>query len=481
MEERYERDAEAFIEGLNREYYLNGAGLKENLEIAPLFERYGWLFTAEAIKDLLANKDDVRSLYLAQFGVESYLENTVKELSEETTNAMMQARIEWDGQEVPYRYASVVLANEPDPARRRELHKRITGKTAEFNPKLGERMRRLHAEAKGLGYPDYVTLWDELGGLKLDELRESMGRLLAETSDTYYRRLDEMLPTVGVTREDATTADLGHLFRAPQFDSLFPKENLVPALKRTLSGLGLDIDAQPNLHLDIEPRPLKSPRAFCATIRVPDEVMLVIMPRGGQDDYAAILHEAGHAEHYANVDRDLPFVFKHLGDNSVTEGYAILLDTLTRSPRWLAEVAGIADPSAYLRLARFQHLYMLRRYASKLHYEMRLHRSDLAGMDEVYSAMLGGNLGVTVARNNYLNDVDDSFYAARYLRAWIFEAQLRRYLERQYGEAWYASRDAGEFLIGLWRQGQRHTADELARQLGYSGLDIAPLMEDLLA
>ena len=41
-------------------------------------------------------------------------------------------------------------------------------------------------------------------------------------------------------------------------------------------------------------------------VRVPDEVYLVIPRVGGRDDYEALMHEAGHAQHYAHVDRVAP-------------------------------------------------------------------------------------------------------------------------------------------------------------------------------
>ncbi len=479
MEDRYERDAEAFLEGITREHYLATAGLKERYEVAPLFVKYGWLFTADAVRSLLSRREDKRMLHLAEFGVEYYLENGVKALSEETTNAMLQATVPWEGKELPYRSAPIVVANEADPARRHELQRRILDRTAEFNPRLLERLRQMHEGGSRLGYGDFVALWDELAQLSLAPLADQMRSLLRATADAYYPQLDRLLPTVGVTRDDAETSDISHLFRATAFDAIFPKEKLVSALRQTLAGLGIDVDAQANLRLDVEARPLKSPRAFCAPIRVPDEVVLVIMPRGGQDDYSSIMHEAGHAEHYANVAPDLPFAYKYLGDNSVTEAYAMLLESVVYDPAWLGDVLGATDTEAYLRHARFHKVYMLRRYASKLLYELQLHRSDGAGMADVYSSLLGGNLGVRVAPENYLVDVDDNFYAARYLRAWMLEVQLRRRLRKTYGARWFASREAGRFLSGLWREGQRRNADELARDLGYSGLDVGPLLEEL--
>ena len=86
----------------------------------------------------------------------------------------------------------------------------------------------------------------------------------------------------------------------------------------------------------MEARPGKVPRAFCAPIRVPDRVVLVVLPQGGQEDYAALFHEAGHTEHFGTRARTLPAEERVLGDNAVTEGFAFLLEHLTGDARWLA-------------------------------------------------------------------------------------------------------------------------------------------------
>ena len=97
------------------------------------------------------------------------------------------------------------------------------------------------------------------------------------------------------------------LFRGVKWDAMFPPDRMVPALESTLADLGIDLRGQSNVHVDIEPRPSKDPRAFCAPVLVPSEVHLVIPRVGGRDDYDALMHEAGHAEHYAHVDPSLPW------------------------------------------------------------------------------------------------------------------------------------------------------------------------------
>ena len=150
--------------------------------------------------------------------------------------------------------------------------------------------------------------------------------MYVRTMDALFRR------RVGIPLEGAKRWDVPRLFRASEWDTGFPGRQMLPALEATLAGLGIDLGAQENVHLDIEPRPTKSPRAFCAPIEVPGRVMLVIQPIGGPDDWHALFHEAGHTEHFANTSPDLRVEEKRFGDNAVTEGWAMLLQYLTGEP-----------------------------------------------------------------------------------------------------------------------------------------------------
>jgi len=77
--------------------------------------------------------------------------------------------------------------------------------------------------------------------------------------------------------------------------------------------------------------------------------------------------------------------------------------------------------------------------------------------------------------------VDDAFYSAQYLQAWIFEAQLRKFLKREFGNEWFNSQEAGKYLTNLWADGQKYNVSELAKKIGYAGLEIEPLTASILA
>jgi len=234
--------------------------------------------------------------------------------------------------------------------------------------------------------------------------------------------------------------------------------------------------------VDVERRPAKSPRAFCAPVRVPGEIYLVVPPVGGRDDYVALLHEAGHTQHYAHVDPALPFEFRCLGDNSVTEAFAFLFDRLVEEPGWLDARLGVRDADGALTAhARAERLIYLRRYGAKLAYELALHgepAASLEGLPDHYAAQLSGALRITWPRETWLTDVDPGFYAANYLRAWALETRLRSMLRDRFGETWFAEPAAGDVLRALWRDGQRLDAEELCEQVCGMPLDFGAVLAE---
>jgi hypothetical protein len=125
----------------------------------------------------------------------------------------------------------------------------------------------------------------------------------------------------------------------------------------------------------------------------------------------------------------------------------------------------------------------LRRYAAKLAYEMQLHAGErpLEEMPEQYARLLGDAVEISWPRQTYLSDVDEGFYAANYLRAWALESNLRAHLRERFGERWFAERAAGDFLRGIWREGQRMDGDDLAAAVTGEPLDFGVMVADVAA
>jgi hypothetical protein len=305
------------------------------------------------------------------------------------------------------------------------------------------------------------------------------------------------MKSINVPLDDARQYDLARWTRATTWDTHFPKDKLVHVLKTFLHGLGIDLDKQANVELDTADRPKKVPRAFCTTLRIPDEVKLVLKPTGGQGDYQTILHEAGHTEHYAHTRADLPYELQHFGPYNVTESYAFLFEYLMTDPLWLQHHLKMKTKQAndFARFLMLEKLFFFRRYCAKVIYELKLHRNDLRMLDahfkptaktyktmaDCYADIQRRATKIRYVKTNYLLDVDGGMYSAEYVQAWLMEAMLKTELRKRFGPNWWTSADAGDFLKHLWATGTTgRTIEELAHEIGANGLSIEPMTTEFL-
>lgn len=479
-------DVGNFCSDVNKEWYLNWAGLKDELNVSAIYEKYRHLFSKELMLEIKnrrkrASGEDERKLrYLQSFFLEYYLDMTARELTDKAETMQAKGTIRFDGEETSFRLALVKMINEPKRKKRRKLFHARNNFIDKINVPLLERMQRLHDASKEFGYKNYMALFKDIKNIDFQALERIMRDFINQTESTYTTRMNEELrEKTGVTLEEAEKHDIRFFFRAKGFDKYFKKENMLETLRKTLANMGIHLEEQRNIYIDIEERAKKSPRAFCGPIKIPEDIKLAMMPRGGHDDYATLFHEAGHAEHFACVNPQLPVEYKWLGDNSVTESFAFLFEHLLMDENWLEQNIKIDEAKEYLSFAALYKLLFLRSYGAKLSYEIKLHTHDLKGMDEVYKNTCESILKYKHPANHYLITVDDGFYCAQYLQAWIFEAQLREYLQNEYGDEWFNSLEAGKFLINMWTNGQKYNVVELSRIFGYPDLSIKPLIASI--
>ena len=484
----YDARAEAFSAETTEERYLHYSGQKDDLALEPIYARHTALFGQESIQgleDLIGQPetDAVRQArLLLQFAIDGHLERGAAEFTEEVAAAEARTTLTWQGQRIGYRAASVLIADLPERAERNALDAVYQDAVEEINPIREERLVRLHENATRFGDVDYAALYSRIKGIAFDSLAISLQEFLAMSETVYFAALRRYLARIDIEQGDASRADLAHVLRGQAFDPWFRADRLLPILNATLAGLGIDASAQSNVTLDLERRPNKVPRAFCAPVRVPDDVRLVVLPRGGHDDYLSVLHEAGHVQHFAHAPGELPVAYRRFGDNSVTEAFAFLFEYLMLEPAWLADHLGVreSETAVFLDFASFRKLYYLRRYVAKLLYEVRLHHGmDTAVARAYYAGVLSFLVGVRYPESGFLADLDDGLYSGQYIRAWLLEACISAALRERYGAAWWREPAAGDFLRQLWARGQRSTADEVAVELGYDKLDWRPVLRHI--
>lgn len=489
---------------MGREGLAHSVGLKDTINTSAIFSKYEHVFTPMNVKLLkaLLNASTLEStrrknLLLYDYLVSCHIGNQLKELSDKANNYETSATIKVGGKSVPYRQAAVLVMNQPDRKKRQQITELVKKPKATLTKLNEEALEQEYALLKQLTGKDYVGYYEFVKGMKYDRFADDLRKFLIDTQGIYTGRLNEILAEMKIPIDDARKHDLGYYNRAHKFDRYFPKNKLLLTLKKTLAGMGFNLDRQKNIHVDASERPNKVPRAFCSTLIVPQEIHLVLKPHGGQEDYQTILHEAGHSEHFANTRDDMDYEFKHMGAHSVSESYAFLFEYLLLDPNWLQTYINMPAKAEreFLQFLWTNKLFFLRRYAGKIVYEVKLHRNDLRKLDEdwkpmrekyasaadMYADIFSRAICVKCEGVDYLIDVDSGFYSADYLKAWMFEVQIRKVLKERFGPTWFTNKKAGAFLKDLWQFGSSGmTQDELAQRIGYDKVDKRYLIEELL-
>jgi hypothetical protein len=487
---------EAFLQDVSREYYSSHAGLKPVAELQPIYDRHRDAFGDESLelalgllRDSPPGSEEHRS---GRMLVEWLLDSRVgRELA-----TLEEREIAWegaamiplaDGGKEPYRRVSITIANTRDAKERRALDDaRAAQVQSGLAPMKQERLSREKDLVEKMAIaPSYIDTFDALAGISVRELRDECKAFLRETQSMWDDVLPEFLKRgLGITPQEATRADATALLRVPEFDQAFPADVMEQRVRGQVVEMGISPDANGRVRYDTGDREGKRARAFCAPVAIPDEVYLVIRPHGGQNDWQTLLHELGHALHFANIDTALPFEFRWLGDNSITEGYAMLFDHRMKDRGWLSRYTelGKSEVPRYLRAAGFEELQFLRRYCAKLIYEVELYGGAVAwsALPDLYVETLSGATGFKYQSADAFIDVDPHFYSARYLRAWQLQALLAETLVERFNDDWWRNPNAGPWIVEqLFSRGQRELAEEQAQRVAKKSLSFAPLVKSI--
>jgi hypothetical protein len=462
------------------------------IDITATYAGHERLFSPEAVADvaklaaLERDPDRNRALgFLRLYLVGEIVGRAVAPLSDKAANLEADATFKTPGGvDQPYRELNRLLANEVNYQLRGQLSDAALPVVRQLNPILEEKERVTRKLLGELGFSSYDAFGAALRQADLTALAKLADDVLTSTEGLYRAAMEkETRGLLGIGLPGMRRADIPRFNRSASLDTYFPANKLIPTLKATLAGMGIDLEKQPNIRIDDAPLPKKNPRAVCFAIVVPRDIRLSVKPLGGVSDYEALFHESGHAEHWAHTQTEA-FEFQQLGGNATTEAYAFVLENLLENPRWLEEKVGLTGDKrdAFVHGAAVRKLYMLRRYAGKLLFEIRWHQGAKGSEDPqaLYRSVLERAYGFPVSASDaerYLVDHDAFFYSADYFRAWFLAAQIEAHLQKQLGPSWWDSPAAGKALAELWRYGNQLNVDEVAKKLGEPGVQAKPLLD----
>ena len=468
-------------------------GEKEVSEQAEIVRRYADLFSREQLDALwsaedAAEGDDKERLYRLRKTCEAGLiAAQLAEKEDELENKLLGERVVFRGEELPLRTAQARLAVLPDYDEREELGRIQADASASFND---DRLALLAAgeelAAEYSGIPDAIDRNDDEKGISLRELSRVLKQAADEATVSYLPLRDRWFEKLlgGGHPAVPTSSHTAYMRRLSPLEATYTKERATEICLATLRELGFDLEQLPNIKLDLEDRPQKSPRACVIASDPPQVVHLITRAQGGLHDYQAFLHEAGHALHYGSVDPTLPYVYRRISrDHALTEIYSYIVEAITTEPAWHERYFGLSEREAAENAEGtvFLEALLYRRYEAKLRFELGFWSrfADDGGTPEGYSELLTEATGVAYRRDAFLSDMDAGFYSADYLRAWVRSAQLKERLQADVGEDWWRNPGTGELLRDLFREGVRPSSEDVAARLGFDPLDTGPLLRDL--
>jgi hypothetical protein len=158
-----------------------------------------------------------------------------------------------------------------------------------------------------LGFTSYGDLMAASTTTKVDEMQQA-ARLLIEQTESEYRSalgklIAQELPDGRLS--DLNYADLPYFETASWLDRYLPAKNILRTHAETARGMGIRMDRQLNVQVDIEPRPSRKSGAACFPVKPPEEVRLAVLPSGGAAEFLNGQQQAGIAQYHAWCSKQL--------------------------------------------------------------------------------------------------------------------------------------------------------------------------------
>jgi hypothetical protein len=456
---------------LQNEGRLVRAGLKTEQDTASIAERYAWLYSEETLDAVGEAADEehrrVRSALL-QGIIERRTAAHQDRLSTFYANAV--ARVGDD--RVPFYTAQAEISREPDPRRREALGEGTAEVMADADEIQLDLERTVQEVIRGFGLGGYTAFWSGLKEIDYGRLRDELVRVADAAASRYRAWVEPRMEAAGHAFGECPNWHQPFIRGLPEYDAAFVEERFEPVMRRTFEDIGLELFSVASIHLDLADRPSKNPRA---SVWVPEagwEVHLLVRPAGGNADYAAFLHEAGHALHFGLTDMTIGWPLANIGRSmAYAELWSFLFERIGHDPAWIAEATGVSDAVAE-QIATDQagvDLMLFMRYVGKLVAELELYAGDpldVARGRRLFASATTARTGFRYDPRTWQFDRDPGYYSADYLRAWMAEAALDQRLRKWFGERWWAAPEAGAWLREQWRRGWEPEAEEIVDEAG---------------
>ncbi|OYD14499.1 hypothetical protein CH333_07835, partial [candidate division WOR-3 bacterium JGI_Cruoil_03_44_89] len=294
-----------------------------------------------------------------------------------------------------------------------------------------ELVRRIPWTRK-LGFENYPECILNLLGIPLTRLLSIFKKTKEETEKYYSDFIEFAREELGV--KELMPWDIPYILQKTVSlpDKYFPRDNLIPSLKKTVESFGKDFDA-----LNINIRFVDIPYGgLCFGIRIPDDMRILLNPRDGHRWYGTIFHEFGHALQGASIRQD-SFILKG-SEGPFSEGMADVWGGLPSLPEWLESFTGIPHPEIdrFMKARIFDLIYGIRSIMVWSNFEIEAYKNPDSDLDEVWNRLMREYLLIDSAGKRWASNyfiLTYPMYAQNYLLSPMIKEQVYAFLRRKFG------------------------------------------------
>ena len=478
---------------VSHEMYLVASGQKGTPNTADVYATFAPVFTDENIRRIqgalhtpgTGKRERTRLSRILFSLISFYVEAAVAPLRDALESRKQTLIVSTPDGPVPYLRASEKTDAISDPRLRRAVWQ-AQGDTAltELAPTALRLWQERQRVARGLGYRSYAAMFAQLKGINLKRLAHDTELVLAATEAPHRAAMAAALRThAGIPIQEATSADFRYVLRQISLRTQLGAVDAMAALRATVAGLGLDLNAVPGLVYDLEDRPAKRERAAIFPIDPPRHQIISCRPQAGSDlEYVrAMLHETGHGMHFAYTHPELSPIIRRFPDSVVAETMAYLLEGLVREPAWLEAVLGLHASRAMevVAVQRLRARYMVRQMAGLCRYLLVLDHDTSEQAAVAFERILSEASSVRLHAGSYAIGPDPELYGVGYFYADMVTAQVAQSLRTAFGTRWWTSPACGRRLRRVWQHCSAGSPADLVRAFGHQFISPASLFRRL--
>jgi len=436
---------------ISKQYYNQYAGLTYDRDLMKKLSQQ----LVGISKDFLTKYSEPRSMYLASVWTIADAERLEVDLDfhDQRMEKISTTRYSIADKKVNWGNWRQFNSQTDDPKKRKEVFDEFVSKAPSISNFVDKRVSVAKEVYQRYGLTPLES-YLELEQLSYQELLNLLQKLGDEAKETFLAAAkyfaNEVLRKEVVEYYDDFYTWRGRIFKP--LNRYFEGKNPLVGIRNVLRGMRFD---PAKIKVDDKDRLNKSPSASCWGIQIPNDVRILYRKVTPYSDFTMLFHEFGHGIHGRSANPDDSVWKRYIIPRSVAETFSILIESIVGNPVFLLDDLKLEGKAVteILDRVRFMNLAFLTFYAANSIMKLELWKKNYTieeaadRWQELTKRFFIETPGYYWLLHHVMPNYD--LYSPSYMVAAVRVSTIKDYIAREYGEAWWRSKDAGEFIKSL--------------------------------